>query len=210
VHLKDENLKHLKGTTTVGLVCKDGVILATDTRATAGYLIASKRARKIYKITDGIAVTVAGSVGDSQGLVRMLRAEANYYRISEGVPMSVKAAAKLAANIMHAYRLFPYLALLIVAGMDNSGPSLYLVSFDGSMMEETKVATGSGSPVAHGVLEREFKEGMRVEKALPIAARAIDTAIRRDIGTGNAVKIATVTEAGYRELSDEEIEKLIS
>jgi proteasome beta subunit len=205
--LEKEQLKYLKGTTTIGLACKDGVVLATDTRATAGYLIASKRARKIYKITNHIGVTVAGGVGDTQGLVRMLRAEANYYQMREGVPMDVRAAAKLTANILHAYRLFPYLALLIIAGVDESGPSLYLVSLDGSMIEESKVATGSGSPVAHGVLEGEFEEGMEVEKALSIAVKALEAAIKRDIGTGNEIRVATLTEAGYRELSPGEIAK---
>lgn len=206
--MEKEQLKYLKGTTTVGLACKDGVVLATDTRATAGYLIASKCARKVYKITDRIGVTVAGGVGDTQGLVRMLRAEANYYQMREGVPMDVHAAAKLTANILHAYRLFPYLALLIVAGVDESGPGLYLVSLDGSMIEESRVATGSGSPVAHGVLESEFKEGMEVGEVLPIAVKALRAAMKRDIGTGSELKVATLTEAGYRELSPDEIKKL--
>jgi len=210
VHLEEKQLKYLKGTTTVGLACKDGVILATDTRATAGYLIASKQAQKLYKVSDNIGVTVAGGVGDTQGLVRALRAQADYYRMSEGVPLGVRAAAKLVANILHTYRLFPYLAVLLVAGVDESGPRLCFVSLDGSLIEEKKVATGSGSPVAHGVIESEFREDMAVEEALPIAIKALKTAMKRDIATGNEVKVATLTKAGYRELSPEEIKKLAS
>ena len=206
--MEKEQLKYLKGTTTVGLACEGGVVLATDTRATAGYLVASKQARKVYKITDRVGVTVAGGVGDTQGLVRMLRAEANYYQMREGIPMSVRAAAKLTANVLHAYRFFPYLALLIVAGVDESGSSLYFVGLDGSMIKDSALAIGSGSPVAYGVLETEFKEGMKIGDALPVAVRAIQTAMKRDIGTGNEVRVATLTEAGYQELSSDEIKKL--
>ncbi len=206
--MEKEQLKYLKGTTTVGLTCEDGVVLATDTRATAGYLVASKQARKVYKVTDNIAVTVAGGVGDTQGLVRMLRAEANYYRMREGHPMSVLAAAKLTSNILHAYRFFPYLALLIVAGVDRSGSSIYFLGLDGSMIKDKTLAIGSGSPVAYGVLESHVKGDMKVGDALPIAVKAIQVAIKRDIGTGNDVRVATVTDSGYKELSPEEIKKL--
>lgn len=206
--MEEKQLKYLKGTTTVGLVCKDGVILATDTRATAGYLIASKCARKLYKVADNIGVTVAGGVGDTQGLVRMLRAQADYYRMREGVPLGVRAAAKLTANVLHMYRLFPYLAVLLVAGVDKSGPRLCFVSLDGSLIEEKKVATGSGSPIAYGVIESEFQEGMAVEEALPIAVKALRVAMKRDIATGNELRVVTLTEAGYRELPSEEIKKL--
>lgn len=206
--MEEKQLNYLKGTTTVGLACKDGVILATDTRATAGYLIASKRARKLYKVTDSIGVTVAGGVGDTQGLVRTLRAQADYYRMREGAPLGVRAAAKLTANILHMYRLFPYLAVLLVAGVDEAGPRLCFVSLDGSLIEEKKVATGSGSPVAHGVIESEFREGMAVEEALPIAVKALKAAMKRDIATGNELKVATLTETGYHELPSEEIKKL--
>lgn len=206
--MEEEQLEYLKGTTTVGLTCKDGVVLATDTRATAGYEVASKRARKLYGITDCIGVTVAGSVGDTQSLVRTIRAEARYYRRREGAPISVRAAAKMVANIFHSSRMFPYLAILIMAGVDETGPGMYLLSLDGSLIEETKVATGSGSPVAYGVLETKYNEDLSVEEALPVAAEALSAAIERDIATGNEIKIAVLTEEGYEELSSEEIKEL--
>lgn len=206
--MEEEQLEYLKGTTTVGLTCKDGIVLATDTRATAGYEIASKQARKVYKITKNIGVTVAGSVGDTQALVRQLRAEAKYYRRREETPMSVRAAAKLTSNMFQAARAFPYLAVLILAGVDENGPGLYLLSLDGSLIEETMVSTGSGSPVAYGLLESEYEENLTVEQALPLAVRALSSAMERDIATGNEIKVAIITEDGFEELSSEEIKKI--
>lgn len=206
--LEEEQIEYLKGTTTVGLKCEDGVVLATDTRATAGYEIASKTAQKLYKITDQIGVTVAGSVGDTQELVRSLRAETKYYLRRERHPIRVRSAAKMAANMFSSARMFPYLAVLVMAGVDDTGSNLYLLNMDGSLIEETRLATGSGSPVAYGVIESQYNEGMTVDQAIPVAVRALTSAIERDIGTGNDVKVAKITEEGYEELSSEEIEKI--
>lgn len=206
--MKEEKLKHLEGTTTVGLVCKDGVVLATDTRATMGYLVASKKARKVYCITDNIAFTTAGGVADTEQLVNVMRAEAKYYEMHEGVPMGVGNCAKLVSNIMNASVYYPYIANLLVGGMDGDTPRLFFIDIDGGMTEEDIVATGSGSPVAYGVLETEFKNGMKTEDAIPIAVKALKTAMKRDIATGNEIMVVTVTKKGYNELSPEEIKKL--
>ena len=207
--MEKSKLKHLEGTTTVGLACKDGVVFATDTRATMGYLVASKQARKVFKITNTIGATTAGGVADTQSLVSTLQAEASYYLLREGAPMSVRASARLAANILHAYSLFPYIANLLVGGADASGPKLFFIDLDGTLTEETMIATGSGSPVAYGVLETEFREDMSIEEVLPIAIRAVRTAMKRDIATGNEVMVAAISSKGYRELSPEEIKKLV-
>ncbi|MBC7219864.1 MAG: proteasome subunit beta, partial [Hadesarchaea archaeon] len=148
--MKEEKLEHLKGTTTVGMVCKDGVVLATDSRATMGYLVASKKSKKIYSITDRIAFTTAGGVADTEQLVNMMRAEAAYYAMHNGTPMSVSACAKMVSNLMNSYI---YYANLLVGGMDDDVPRLFFIDIDGGMIEEKMLATGSGSPVAYGVLE---------------------------------------------------------
>lgn len=206
--MKEQKLEYLKGTTTVGLVCEDGVVFATDSRATMGYEVASKEARKIYKITDNIAFTTAGGVADTQRLVDMMRAEAGYYATREGAAMGVHACARLVANLMNAYSFFPYLANLLVGGMDAGEPRLFFLDIDGGLVEEKMLSTGSGSRVAYGVLETEFKEGMKVREVLPVAVRAIRTAMKRDVGTGNNVMVAVLTEKGYSELTPDEIEKL--
>jgi proteasome beta subunit len=173
-----------------------------------GYEVASKKARKIYKITDKIAFTTAGGVADTQRLVDIMRVEAGYFEMREGVPMDVRACARLVANLMNAYSFFPYIANLLVGGVDGSGPRLFFLDLDGGLVEDTMLATGSGSPVAYGVLETEFKEGMKIREALPIAVKALRTAMKRDISTGNEVMVATITEKGYSELTPEEIKKL--
>lgn len=206
--MEDQKLKYLKGTTTVGLVCDDGVVFATDTRATMGYEVASKKARKVYRITDSIAFTTAGGVADTQRLVDVMRVETGYYAMREGVPMDVGACARLVANVMNAYSFFPYLAHLLIGGVDARGPRLFFISMDGGLVEENMLATGSGSPVAYGVLETEFKDGMKVREALPLAVKAIKTAMKRDIATGNEVMAATITTKGYAELTPEEIKNL--
>lgn len=208
--MEEERLEYLKGTTTVGLACNDGIVLATDTRATAGYEIASKRARKLYEITNNIGATVAGSVGDTQALIRTLRSEARYYRQREGTPMSVRAAAKLTSNLFGPSIALTYLAVIILGGVDDSGPNMYMLSLDGSMVEEKMISTGSGSPVAYGYLESQYEEDISVEKATPIAIKSLKSAIERDIATGNEIKVATITEKGYEELSSEKIKQISS
>jgi len=173
-----------------------------------GYLVASKQARKVYKITDNIGATVAGGVADTQDLINILRAEAGYYSLREGASMDVRAAARLAANVLHAYRFFPYIANLLVGGIGAEERRLYFIDLDGSLTDENMVATGSGSPIAYGVMETEFREGMNTNEAVPIAIKAVKTAMKRDIATGNELAVAVITKSGFRELTSEEIKKL--
>ncbi len=194
----------LKGTTTIGVVCKDGVALATDTRATMGYFIAHKHAKKVFQIDDHLAMTIAGAVGDAQAVVEILKANAKLFRYEKGRPMPVVSAARLVANILFSSRVAPLLLQAIVGGVDETGPHLYALDPLGSMTEEKCVSTGSGSPIAYGVLETEFKEGMSVKEVVPILVRAVDTAMKRDAASGDSFDVAFVTKEGYTELSEDE------
>ena len=205
------NMNRLHGTTTVGLKCSDGVVLATDTRATAGFLyIAHRHVKKLAKIDEHIAMTIAGSVADAQNLVDILRYHANIYRLESRTPMPVKACARLTSNIFFSQRYAPYIAEVLVGGHDQEGSAVYNIDLFGSLNKETFVSTGSGSPVAYGILESEFKEGMSVEEASKIAARAIAAAIKRNAGTGDGVDVAVINKKGYRELSKEEKAAIVS
>jgi proteasome beta subunit len=197
------------GTTTVGLVCSDGVVLATDTRVTAGGFIAHKRGKKLLRIDDNIAMTISGGVADAQNVVDTLKYYANIYRIERGRLMPVKSAAQIVSNMLFSSRLYPYIADVLVGGVDSTGGSIYNVDFFGSMNQEKMVATGSGSPVAYGVLEGEFKEGMPAAKAYPLAAKAIITAMRRNIATGDHFDVAVLDKAGFREITEQEKDKLL-
>jgi proteasome beta subunit len=148
----------MKGTTTVGLIFKDGVVLATEMRATMGNLIASKRAKKIYKITPRIGMTTAGGVGDAQQLVRIIQVECSLYEMRRGRTMSVGAASTLLSNYLNQNRYYPYYVQLLMGGFDEGGPSVYSVdAMGGATREEEIVATGSGSPFAYGVLEDQYR-----------------------------------------------------
>ena len=205
----DENLKkYLKGTTTLGLVCSDGVVLASDSRATMGYLISDKEARKIYQIDDKIAMTTAGLVGDNQALVRLMRAQAALLKL-QGKPLTVKMASTLLSNILNERRMFPFLVQLIVGGYDTKG-HVYELDPVGGISEKKMSSTGSGSPVAYGVLENEYKEGMKVDSAVKLAVKAMTSALARDAATGNHIRVVTITSNGYKELSKDQIEKIAS
>ena len=198
------------GTTTVGLVCSDGVVFATDTRVTAGGFIAHKRAKKLLKIDDNLAMTISGGVADLQYVADTLKYYTNMYRVERRMPMPVKAAAQVVSNVAFSSRLYPLLVDVLVGGVDPSGGSIFNVDFFGSMNQEKMIATGSGSPVAYGILEAEFKEGMTAAKAYPLAAKAIIAATRRNVATGDHFDVAVLDNDGFRELSEVEKDKLLA
>ncbi|MCD6509091.1 MAG: archaeal proteasome endopeptidase complex subunit beta [Thermoprotei archaeon] len=199
----------LKGTTTVGVICSDGVILGTDRRATSGYYIAHKHVKKIFKIDDYVAATMAGVVAEAQKVLDRVRLEVQLYRYTMGRPMPIKSIATFASNLLFSSRLYPYVIQTIIAGVDSQGPDMYAIDWFGTLTREKYIATGSGSPIALGVLEDSLHEGMRVKEALPVVIRAISSAIKRDPGSGEGVDIVVVTKEGYKELTDEEIKRLL-
>jgi len=198
------------GTTTVGLVCSDGVVLATDTRVTAGGFIAHKRGKKLLKIDDNIAMTISGGVADAMNVVDTLKYYTNIYRIERNRQMPVKSAAQIVSNILFSSRLYPYIADVLVGGLDTKGGSIYNVDIFGSIARETMIATGSGSPVAYGVLEAEFKEGQPAAKTYPLAAKAIIAATRRNVFTGDHFDVAVLDRNGFKEIQEQEKDKLLA
>ncbi|ASI99857.1 archaeal proteasome endopeptidase complex subunit beta [Thermococcus celer] len=198
----------LKGTTTVGIVCKDGVVLAADRRASLGNMVLSENVTKVFQIDDHLALAGAGSVGDILSLVRLLRAEARLYRAKVGREMSVRALATLTSNVLHGNRFMPYFGWFLIAGYDEK-PGLYSIDMAGGVTEDKFTSAGSGMEFAFAVLEDGYREGMELEDGIKLALRAIKIATRKDVFTGGGVTLVTVTEEGYRELSREEIEALL-
>ncbi len=195
-----------KGTTTVGIVFKDGVVLATERRATMGNMIASKKAKKVYQIADRIGMTTAGGVGDAQQLARLMQVECSLYEIRRGRPMTVGAAATLLSNVLNQNRMYPFYVQLLVGGFDKNGASVFSVdALGGASLEEDIVATGSGSPFAYGVLEDRFTKDMSEEEAVDLAKRALKSAIRRDSASGESICIVVITKEKYQEYSEEGI-----
>ncbi len=202
----EDNLK--KGTTTVVVVYDKGVVLATDKRASMGYLIAHKNAQKLFKITDTIGATCAGIVGDIQSLIGLLEAEANLYEMKNGKKISTKALARLTSNILQGQRYYPLIAWLVLGGYGSNGAEAYSIDPVGGVNRDTMISTGSGSTMAYGVLEDRFRENMTFEEGIELGVRAINAAIQRDLATGDGIAVAVIDSSGYRELSKEEIETI--
>ncbi len=202
--------KIYKGTTTVGLICKDGIVLATEKRATMGSFIASRRAKKIYQIADRIAMTTAGSVGDAQFLARLITVEANLYEIKKEEKPSVKAIATMTSNLLNSVRYFPYFVQLLIGGVDDRGASVYSIDPIGGAIEEKDiVATGSGSLTAYGVLEDRFTPEMDVDNAVELVVRAIYSAMKRDSASGDGIDVVKITEKEYYQYTPEEVDEVI-
>ncbi len=197
-------------TTTIGVVCKDGVLMTTDTRATMGSFVAHKNAKKVYRIDNHLAMTIAGVVGDAQAIVEMLRANAALYKLDLARPMPVNSAARMVSNVLFSSRFYPLGVQALIGGVDDTGGHIFALDPLGSMMEEKFVSTGSGSPVAYGVLESEWKEEMFVKEATPVLVRAINSAMKRDSASGDSFDVAIVTKEGYRELNSEEKKHILN
>lgn len=200
----------LKGTTTIAVTCKDGVILASDTRVTMGFYVAHKHGKKVYKIDDHLAMTIAGGVADAQRVVDILTANAHLYKIENGRFMPVGSAARFVANVMFSARYMPLETEVLIGGMDSSGPHVFRLDPFGTLTEEKCVSTGSGSPVAYGVLEDKYRDDTTVGEMLPVVVKAVDVAMKRNAGTGDSFNVSVIDDKGYRELTDKEKKKLLT
>ncbi|HDD72762.1 MAG TPA: archaeal proteasome endopeptidase complex subunit beta [Candidatus Aenigmarchaeota archaeon] len=197
------------GTTTVGIVCKDAVVLAADKKATMGFLVASTDAEKIMQLDEHIAMTIAGVSGDTQALNRYIRAELKLYRLREEQKIPVEAAANLIANILYSRRFYPYVVQLIVGGFDEK-PKLYSFDMAGALQEEKEYfSTGSGSPTAFGVLEDNYRKDMTIEEAKKLAIRAVRAATKRDVASGGrSIDVVVIDSNGFHRVPEEEVKKL--
>ena len=194
------------GTTTVGLVCKDGVVMGADQRATMGHLISHKETQKLFKIDDHMGFTIAGLVGDAQVLARWLTAEVELYRVKRNTPMSIKAASTLLANIMNQRKFAPFYVQLLVGGVDHEGNHMFSLDAAGGSIPDKFVTTGSGSVFVYGVLEDHYKDGLSVEEGLDLAVRGITAAMKRDSASGDGMNICSITKGrAYTTLTPEDI-----
>lgn len=199
-----------KGTTTIGLVCKEGVVMATEMRATMGTLIAHKTTQKLFKIDDNLGLTVAGVVGDAQTLARYITAEVELYKLKRGQQMSVKSAATLTSNILAGSRFYPYWVGLILAGTDKEGNHVYALDMVGGAIPDDYVTTGSGSPYVYGVLEDHYEKGMSITDGIDLAIRSLHAAMKRDSASGDGYSVASITKDGFVVLDEKDIQKRLA
>jgi proteasome beta subunit len=195
------------GTTILGLVCKDGVVIATERRATMGTLIAHKATKKLYKIDDHLALATAGLVGDLQILARYLSAEANLYRLKRDTQIPIQSAATLMSNILNQRKFYPYYVQLILGGWDASGGHVYSLDAAGGAIPDKYTSGGSGSPYVFGVLEDSFRDDMTANEGVDLAIRAVNAAMGRDSASGNGIDVAIINDKEFKTLGDDEVKK---
>ena len=185
------------GTTTVGLVVKDAVILGTDKRASMGYFVASKTAEKLHMIQEHLYMTIAGGVADAQYLIDVLRAETSLYQLKREKSIKVKSAGKLLANILYQNKMYPFQVGLILGGVtEDEGPTLLNIGAYGSILPEKFCAVGSGQNFSYGVLEAKYKDNLTIKEGKQILIKAISSSIIRDMASGNGIDIAIVKKEG--------------
>ena len=207
--MEKETLK--TGTTTVGIVCKDGVILAADKRATAGSMIVNRRTEKVVKITDNLALTTAGSVSDIQLLIKVIRAELKLKELRTYREATMKEAANFIAGLVYGnirqFSAVPGIAHFIIAGTDKNGTfHLYDIFPDGSLEEyKDYVCSGSGSVFAYGLIDSLYKENLTLKEGIELAKKAINASMQRDTASGNGIDIMTITKEGCNNVFAKEI-----
>lgn len=183
------------GTTTVGLTTTDGVVLATDMRASlGGRLVANKDVQKVEQIHPRGAITMAGSVGGAQSFIRTLRAEVDLYEARRGEDMSISALATLAGNFLRGGPFF--LINPIIGGVDDEGRHTFSVDPAGGVMADDYQVTGSGMQFAYGVLEQEYEDDLSNDEAATVAARAVQSAVERDAASGDGIFLARIDDEG--------------
>lgn len=197
------------GTTTVGLIFKEGVVLAADQRATMGH-IADKGVRKIYPITNNVATTIAGTVGDSLALIRFLKAQANLFEIERETKITPKAVTSLLSNVLNGNRYYPFVFQPIIGGVNNKPELFELTPYGGISQKDKYAITGSGTTFAMTTLDKDYKKGMTEKEAIELAIKAVRSATNRDIYSGGeSVTVIVIDKDGYREVEKSEIDKIV-
>lgn len=199
--MTEEALK--TGTTTIGIKCKDGVIMASEQRATMGNMIAHTQVQKVYKIADNLGMTIAGLVGDAQLMVRYMTSQIAIYEMQKGAPMSVQTAATLMGSVIRSgFYLGP-----LLGGYDKTGGHVFSVDGAGGVIEDRYCASGSGSITAYGALETLYKDNMTKEQAIDVAISGLNAARRRDNYTGDGMLILYIGPKGYEWIPNDLIRK---
>src|SRR3990172_3504122 len=186
-------------TTTVGIRSKEGVVLAADKRASKGFFVGSKTVQKLFSLDDTTAVAIAGQMSDAEYLVNLAKAERRLLSLRRGYPLSVKESAKLISNIvyngMKSYQ--PFYVELVVAGVDREGAHVYTSDMSGAVTSEDFMSSGSGSPIAYGVLEQGYNKDLDLEAAKKLGEAAVKAAMERDPGSGNGIDVLVVPNGRF-------------
>ena len=204
----DSKDKLKTGTTTVGIICKDGLVMAADRRATAGNYIVDKTTTKVFKISDNAAITMAGSVSDAQLLTKLIKAQLQLRKLKTNREPTIKETANLLSSMVYQNARTSYgVTHFLLGGKDNIGYHLYDIFMDGSIIEINDfVSSGSGSVITWGVLETLYKPDLDLEDGKKLVAKAINASLQRDSASGGGLTLFTITKNGIKE----EVDKIVT
>jgi len=208
-HLRDQKgddlqINFLHGTTTLGFVYKNGVVLAVDSRATGGMYIGSGKVKKIIEINRYLLGTMAGGAADCMYWERVLSKQCRLYELRNKERISVAAASKLLSNICFNYKGMGLSMGTMIAGFDKRGPGLYYVDSDGTRTDGKVFSVGSGSVYAYGVLDKGYHYDLTDEEAYDLGRRSIYHATHRDAGSGGIVRVYHMKKTGFEVISEED------
>ncbi|XP_003473768.2 proteasome subunit beta type-8 isoform X1 [Cavia porcellus] len=197
------------GTTTLAFKFQHGVIVAVDSRATAGNYISTIRINKVIEINPYLLGTMSGCAADCQYWERLLAKECRLYYLRNGERISVSAASKLLANMMSQYRGMGLSMGSMIIGWDKKGPGLYYVNEDGTRLPGHMFSSGSGNTYAYGVLDSGYRPDLSPEEAYDLGRRAIVQATHRDNYSGGVVNMYHMKEDGWVKVESTDVSDLL-
>jgi proteasome beta subunit len=209
--LKNSILK--TGTTVLGIVCKDGIVMAADRQVTAGNIVLQKNTPKVVQVNKYLVVSWTGGAADAQRLGKLLAAELKLKELKSRSRPTVKQAANLTGSISYSNirqpSMIPNIVGTLVAGMNEDGSSeLYTIEPAGGVypVKDYDANFGSGMPYVLGLLERQYKKDMTVEEGVELAKEALKSSTQRDVGSGYGIDIFTITKKGIKKVVGQKIE----
>lgn len=187
------------GATAVGIKAANGVVLAADKRVTYGFTLMSRSGKKVFKITDKLSMASAGFIADMQVIAKNIEAEIRLYELESGQTISVYSAAKLMSLLLYNRRLYPYMVEVIVGGVDSQGAHIYILDPIGAVIEDEYATLGTGSQVAIGIIENNYRKDISLEDAKALAIKAVKAAFSRDAVSGDGIDVITISNEGSEE-----------
>lgn len=201
------------GTTVLGIVCKNGIVMAADRQVTAGNIVMNKNTPKVVQINDYLVVSWTGGAADAQRLGKLLAAELKLKQLKSKSRPTVKQAANLTGSISYSNirqpSMIPNIVGTLIAGFNENGPTeLYTIEPAGGVypVKDYDANFGSGMPYVLGLLERQYKKDITIEQGIELAKEALKSSTQRDIGSGYGIDIFTITKEGIKKVVKQKIE----
>jgi proteasome beta subunit len=192
---------YMPGATAVGITFDGGVVFASEKRIAYGNLLVSKTTKKTFPLTEKVGATIAGLVADMQILVLQIKALAKIRKMELKRDVPPNSIAKMMSNLMYERRFFPLLTQVIVGGVVDK-PAIYTLDPLGSVLPDDYAAVGTGAEMALGVLDQQYKPGMKEKEAVDLAIKSVKAATMRDSFSGDGIDVLVITKEGTKEFTE--------